>query len=103
MTTRFRKGGRGVDGSDGLGFGSELVELRQDVELQRNRDGRTAEIGLREGGAYVRVNLIGFKAPVGAREAQVVEGGVVRRRRHGARDRLSKNAEPLCRDLANQG
>jgi len=70
--------------------------------FQRDRDRRTAEIGSREGGAYVRVNLIGLEAPVGAREAQVVEGGVVQRRRHGARDRLAKNAEPLCGELAKQ-
>jgi len=69
----------------------------------RDRLGRTAEIGSREGGAYVRVNLIGFEAPVGVREAQMVECGVVqRRRRHGVRDRLSKNAGPLRRELANQ-
>jgi len=65
MTTRIRKGGRGVDGSDGLGFGSELVEWRHDIALQRNRDRRTAKIGVRKGGAYVRVNLIGFEAHVG--------------------------------------
>jgi len=68
----------------------------------RDRLGRTAENGSREGGAYVRVNLIGFGAPVGVREAQMVECGVVQRRRHGVRDRLSKNAEPLRRELANQ-
>ena len=102
MTTRIREGDHGVDGSDGLGFGSELVELRHDVELQRNRDGRTAEIGLREGGAYVRVNMIGFEAPIRVREAQMVESGVVQRRGHGVRDRLSENVEPLCRELADQ-
>jgi len=56
----------------------------------------------RKGGAYVRVNLIGFEAPLGAREAQMVEGGVVRRRGHGVRDRLSENVEPICRELASQ-
>jgi len=54
------------------------------------------------GGAYVRINLIGFEAPVRVREAQMVEGGVVQRRGHGVRDRLSKNVEPLRRELANQ-
>jgi len=80
MTTRIREGNHGVYGSDGLGFGSELVELRHDVALQRNRDRRTAEIGLRKDGAYVGVNLIGFEAPVGAQEAQMVGGDVVQRR-----------------------
>ena len=41
------------------------------------------------GGAYVRVNLIGFEAPVGVREAQMVEGSVVQRRRHGVRPGLA--------------
>jgi len=102
MATCIRERDHGVYGSDGLGFGSELVELRHDVALQRNRDGCTAEIGVRKGSAYVRVNLIGFEAPVGVREAQMVEGGVVQRRGHGMRDWLSKDVELLCRELANQ-
>ena len=65
MTTRIREQDHGIYCSDGLGFGSELVELRHDIAFQRNRDRRTTGIGLRKGGAYVRVNLIGFEAPVG--------------------------------------
>ena len=71
MTTRIREGDHGVYGSDGLGFGSDPVELRHDIAPQRDRDRRTAEIGLRKGGAYVRVNLICFEAPVGVWEAQM--------------------------------
>ena len=50
----------------------------------------------------VRVNLIGFEAHVGARDAQMVEGGVVQRRGHGVRDRLSEIVELLFREPANQ-
>ena len=57
---------------------------------------------MHKGGAYVCVNVVGFEAPVGARESQMVEGGVVQRRGHGVRDRLSKNVEPLCPEMANQ-
>ena len=102
MTTRIREGDHGVYSSDGLGFGSEVVELWHDVALQRNRDRPTIEIGLGKGGTYVRVNPIGFEAPLRVQEAQMVEGGVVQRWGHGVRDWLSENVEPLCRELANQ-
>jgi len=84
------KGITRVYGSDGLGFGSDPVKLRHDIAPQRSGDRRTAEIGLRKGGAYVCVNLIGSEAPVGVREVQMVEGGVVQRRGHGVRDGFPK-------------
>ena len=103
MTIRIREGDHGVQRSDGLGFGSEHAKLQRDVALQRNRDRRTAEICVCKGGAYVCVNLIGFEAPVGVWEAQMVEGGVVQPRGHRVRDwiQVSENVEPLCRELAN--
>jgi len=104
MTTRIREEDHCVDRADGISFGSKHVELRRDVALQRNRDRRTAEISVCKGGAYIRVNLIGFAAPVGVQEAHMVKGGVVQRRGHGVCNwlQVSENVEPLFWELANQ-
>ena len=78
--------------------------VTRDVALHRNRDRRTAKIGVCKSGAYVRVNLIGFAAPVGVQEAHMVEGRVVQHRGHGVCDwlQVSEHVEPLFWELANQ-